>query len=201
MLDEAKRKFNDEHYDWWSAEGDYKLIGFHIPCHREVTIAIRWHEFFLWKPIAEKVHPIPSFGERTDKRAYQWNKYAFERAFFEEDSTFYSGWGKGAESEDDFVLVKNLEGYTILFERAIQSPYMQELGVLQSECKELVCDLYERSSELLEVELKLMSILPIGKSKARQQKQKLDDEIARVGTRINQILARVNKIRAVVLGE
>ena len=201
MLTESWRKVKDESYDWWSAEGDYKLVGFTHPLNRTVAIAMRWHEYFLWKPIAKKVHPIPLLGKRTDQRAYQWDDTAFREAFFEGNYTFFHDWGKGAEFEDDVALFEDFVGYTILFERAIQSPYTQELGLLQSECEELVHDLRMSSFRLTEAQSKLRNLLSIGKSKAKQQKQEAEDEIAQLSLRINQILARVNEIRAVVLGE
>ena len=80
-MDEAKRKHNDKHYDWWSAEGDHKLISISCPSKRDIAMANQWHDYFLWKPIAENVYSMSLKGTFANARAKGWNQYAFYKVF------------------------------------------------------------------------------------------------------------------------
>lgn len=199
-MDEAKRKTNDEKYDWWSAEGHHKLISIVCPSKRAIAIANQWHEYFLWKPIEEKVHPTPRFGACTDARAYKWSTFAFYDVFFKRISAPYSGWGKDIERFSDANIYEKIVGYTILYERAVDTPYLKELGELQDECEELVGRLGTCFFDIESAEETLRKMFAFGKPEARKEKEEAEHKIPPLREQLDQHLARVNEIRAIVLG-
>lgn len=198
-MDTEKRKSNDARYDWWSAEGDHRLIQISTPTKRSIAMANQWHEYFLWRPIAEKVHPVPLIGTYTASRAMMWSNYAFYDVFFKSLFSPYSDWGKNIDGYSDAKMYEEVVGYTIMYERTVDSPYLKELGTIQDECEELVWLLYRQSENLSEANAKLSALLPFGKAEARQKKEEAERKIPQLREQIDQLLARVNKLRAIIL--
>lgn len=199
-MDEAKRKSYDEHYDWWSAEEAHKLICITCPSRRDIAIANQWHEYFLWKPIAEKVHPIPIFGSLPAERAREFGSLAFYKVFFKRLSAPYAGWGRDIDRFSEKSIYEDSVQYTIIYERAVDSPHLNEIGKLQNVCEELVREMGTYSSRLDEANEKLTSILPFGKAEARQKKEEAERMIPQLHEQIDSTLARVNELRTIILG-
>ena len=195
------KKRNDERYDWWSAEEDHQLIQISRPTKRAIAMANQWHEYFLWRPIAEKVHSVPLFGTYTAARAMMWNNHAFYDVFFNPLFAPYSDWGKDIDQYSDAKIYEDVVGYTIMYERAVDSPYLKELGKIQDECEELVGDLWLQTENLNEANAKLSALLPFGKAEARQKKEDAEKKIPLLREQIDQKLARVNEIRAIIPGK
>ena len=53
-MDAETRKYNDEHYDMWSTDGPWRVIGVSAD-ERNITMSDWWHEYFFWKPQAKKI--------------------------------------------------------------------------------------------------------------------------------------------------
>ena len=52
-MDAETRKYNDEHYDMWSTDGPWRVIGVSAD-ERNITMSDWWQEYFFWKPQAKK---------------------------------------------------------------------------------------------------------------------------------------------------
>ena len=199
-MDEVKRKHNDKRYDWWSAEGDHKLINISYPSKRDIAIANQWHDYFLWKPISENVYSISLTGVCANARAKDWHKFAFYKVYFDCFRTPFAGWSRDVERFSDALIHEDPVGYTILYERAVDTPFSKELGVLQTECEALVEQMWSYCTDLEKTENKLHSFLPFGKTSIRQKKEETERIVLQLCDQIDQLFARVNEIRALVLG-
>jgi len=202
-MDEAKRKYNDEHYDWWSTEGKFRAINIYAS-NRAVAMANQWHEYFLWRPTAQKAHQAMGFigsWPEAAQRAMQWDEYGFNNIFYEQDLKPYAGWCEGiGQFSEKYLYGDRVVRFTILYERAVETPYLKELGVLQMECEELVGKSQSYYWDLQHAKEKLQSILPFGKAEAKCKKEEAERQIPILREQIDKRLMRVNEIRAIVLG-
>lgn len=202
-MDEATKKYNDEHYDWWSTEGKFRAISIYAS-NRAVAIANQWHEYFLWRLTAQKAHQNTGglFGSWPEacERALGWNESAFNDVFYEQKLKPYAEWCEGiGQYSEKYLYGDNIVRFTILYERAEDTPYLNELSTLQMECEEFVDKLWWCYSDLEKAEVKLQSILPFGKAEAKCKKEEAERQISMLRELIDQRLKRVNEIRAIVL--
>ena len=202
-MDAVKRKYNDEHYDWWSAEGDHKLIKMDSPTERDIAIAHQWHKFFLWEPVAEKAHPVTLFSDTSPyERAYLWSKYSFTGVFLERYPTPYADWCRDIDQFGDAAIYEDVVAYTIMYKRAFDSPYLKELGAIQTECEMLVRNMHNHLYEIDEANATLSSFFSSGRSKAKatQKKEDAEQSVLQLREQINSMLVRANELRAIILG-
>lgn len=198
-MDEATKKYNDEHYDWWSTEGPARVVQVYSS-ERGIAMADWWHEYFFWQPQAKKQW---NWNSKDLRKAIRFPDGYCYNVFYKPLITPKNEWGGdvsrlGDGCQTEYPLSANI---SILYKRDVYSIHLKELAELQMECEELIgeagflyncCDSYRE---------KLSKILPFGKKEAREELENKERRIKELNGLIDQRMQRVAEVREMILKE